>query len=73
LSVDLEILFGNIYEVVELSQKFINLLEANTLGKPFQEQLVGMSQLVFYYIKIAYFYVVFFFYLHVCIDWLVVV
>ena len=42
-SVDLETLFGNIYEVVELSQQFLNTLEANTAGRPYEEQMIGNS------------------------------
>ena len=38
---DLEMLFGNMDEVVEVSQKLLTSLEAATKGKEFDEQIVG--------------------------------
>ena len=38
---DLEMLFGNMDEVVEVSQKLLTSLEAATKGKDFDEQIVG--------------------------------
>ena len=44
-SVDLEILFGNMVEVVELSQRLLGCLEANVVNKHFNEHIVGQSLL----------------------------
>lgn len=38
---DLETLFGNMDEVVEVSQKLLTSLEASTKGKEFSQQIVG--------------------------------
>ena len=40
---DLELLFGNMDEVVEVSQKLLTSLEAATKGKEFNQQIVGES------------------------------
>ena len=38
---DLQLLFGNMPEVVSLSQRLLNKLEAATQGKDFDEQFIG--------------------------------
>ncbi len=38
---DLETLFGNMDEVIEVSQKLLTSLETATVGKEFNEQIVG--------------------------------
>jgi hypothetical protein len=40
-SVDREFLFGNMVDVVELSQRMLNCFETNVVGKPFSDQIVG--------------------------------
>lgn len=40
-SVDRELLFGNMVDVVELSQRMLNCFETSVVGKPFDEQIVG--------------------------------
>ena len=39
---DLNVLFGNAHEVVQLSQKLLALLEVNVEERSFDEQVVGM-------------------------------
>lgn len=41
-ALDLEMLFGNADEVVELSQRLLGLIEQNVETKPFEMQCVGM-------------------------------
>lgn len=41
-ALDLEILFGNADQVVELSQQLLVLIEQNVETKPFEKQCVGM-------------------------------
>jgi len=38
---DMETLFGHVEDVVSLSQRLIDLLETDAVGKPFDEQIVG--------------------------------
>lgn len=39
-SLDVDSLFSNMSEVIEVSQKFVSLLEAE-VAKPFEEQVIG--------------------------------
>jgi len=38
---DMETLFGHVEDVMTLSQRLINQLEAEAIGKPFDQQVVG--------------------------------
>ena len=42
---DVETLFGNIDEVIEMSQKLLMHLEGGTSGKDFDEQIIGKVRL----------------------------
>ena len=46
---DMQLLFGNMEEVIVVSQQLLNKLEEATQGKEFEEQLIGQRSLLMNY------------------------
>ena len=42
----METLFGNMVEVIDVSQTLLNSLESCAMGRLFEEQIIGMPTLI---------------------------